>query len=293
MLEVKDLHAGYDARNEIVHGISFNLGEGEFCCIIGANGCGKTTTLKTVLGLLPKLGGTILINGRDTAQMNERELALHFAYIPQIHQLPFPYRVKDMVLMGRTPRMERLSAASRDDKRVAYAALRQMAIADLADKPYTELSGGQQQLVLIARALAQQPDILVMDEPTASLDFGNQQLVLSRMRGLADCGTSVLMVTHDPAHAFYCADRAIVLHKGEILHDGPPEEVITPETMRTIYNTDVRIDRVSLGEGRTGCACVPIVQKGAVDQRLLAELMRGKSALEERGDLVAADNTRG
>ena len=276
MLEVQDLRAGYSANNEIVHGISFTLVDGEFCCIIGANGCGKTTTLKTVLGLLPRLGGEIRVNGRETRDMNERELALHFAYIPQIHQLPFPYRVKDMVLMGRTPHMARLSAASVNDKRVAYAALCQMAIQHLADKPYTELSGGQQQLVLIARALTQQPDILIMDEPTASLDFGNQQLVLSRMRGLADCGTSVLMVTHDPAHAFYCADRAIVLHEGVILKDGAPADVITAETMLEIYNTEVRVDRVDLGGGRTGCACIPIVKKGVIDEALLAELMRGK-----------------
>ena len=278
MLEVENLRAGYSADNEIVHGISFTLADGEFCCIIGANGCGKTTTLKTILGLLPRLGGDIRINGRETAKMNERELALHFAYIPQIHSLPFPYRVKDMVLMGRTPHMPRLSAASAGDKRVAYAALCQMAIQHLADKSYTELSGGQQQLVLIARALAQQPDILIMDEPTASLDFGNQQLVLSRMRGLADCGTSVLMVTHDPAHAFYCADRAIVLHEGVILEDGTPEAVITAETMRTIYNTEVRVDRVDLGNGRTGCACIPIVQEGVVDAALLDELMKGKAS---------------
>jgi len=288
MLEVRDLHAGYDPANEIVHGISFSLDDGEFCCIIGANGCGKTTTLRTVLGLLPRLSGEVLVNGRETARMNERELALHFAYIPQIHQLPFPYRVKDMVLMGRTPHMARLSAASRDDKRVAYAALCQMAIENLADKSYTELSGGQQQLVLIARALAQQPDILVMDEPTASLDFGNQQLVLSRMRGLADCGTSVLMVTHDPAHAFYCADRAVVLHEGVILQDGAPDQVITPETMRTIYNTEVRIDRVDLGGGKTGSACIPIVQEGTVDQHLLAELMRGKANGNMPGNLRVA-----
>lgn len=278
MLEVENLRAGYSAANEIVHGISFSLSSGEFCCIIGANGCGKTTTLKTILGLLPRLGGNIRINGRETSEMGARELALHFAYIPQIHQLPFPYRVKDMVLMGRTPHLGRLSAASRDDKRVAYAALCQMAIEHLADKSYTELSGGQQQLVLIARALTQQPDILVMDEPTASLDFGNQQLVLSRMRGLADCGTSVLMVTHDPAHAFYCADRAVVLHEGVILADGAPEDVITPEMMLAIYNTEVRVDRINLGGGRVGSACIPIVRKNVLDEHLLAELMRGKGA---------------
>lgn len=274
MLQIEHVKAGYGSHAEIVHDASFTLEEGEFGCIIGANGCGKTTLLKTILGVLAPLGGSAHLNGEDVFRLSEKQRALHFAYIPQTHQLPFPFLVKDMVLMGRTPHLGRFSATTKEDHRIALAALCQLSIQHLADKTFTELSGGQQQLVLIARALAQQPDILIMDEPTASLDFGNQQLVLSRMRTLVDSGLSVLMVTHDPAHAFYCADRVIVLHEGEVLADGLPHEVITPETMRTIYGIDVQVKRVNLGGGRTGCTCVPVSQKSCGCNRFLKELMK-------------------
>ncbi len=281
MLVVKDLRAGYGRDKEIVHGVSFGLCEGEFGCIIGANGCGKTTALKTILGLLPAMGGSITIDGKETQRMSERERAMHFAYIPQTHKLPFPFVVRDVVLMGRTPYMGRIASTTKADRRIAFAALCQLSIEYLADRPYSELSGGQQQLVLIARALTQQPDILVMDEPTASLDFGNQQLVLSRMRSLVDSGMSVLMVTHDPAHAFYCSDKVIVFHEGGILDEGDPASVITPETMRIIYNTEVRIERMDIGEGRTGCACVPMAKKNSMNKYFLKELMRGKEKTAE------------
>jgi iron complex transport system ATP-binding protein len=276
MLEVESLKAGYGKGKEIVHDVSFALDEGEFCCIIGANGCGKTTTLKTILGLIPALGGHVLIDGVDASTLSERERAKRFAYIPQMHRLPFPFQVKDVVLMGRAPYMKRMATISRNDRRIAFAALCQLSIEHLADAPYTELSGGQQQLVLIARALTQQSDVLIMDEPTASLDFGNQQLVLSRMRSLVDCGMSVLMVTHDPTHAFYCASHVIVMHDGQILEEGSPVETITAETMRTIYNTEVKIEKVDLGNERTGCTCIPIAQNKSEDDRFMKELMRGR-----------------
>lgn len=271
MLEVRDLTSGYGGK-PLVHDVTFDLAPCEFCCIIGANGCGKTTTLKTILGLLDPIAGSIHVGGEDVLAMGERERAGHFAYIPQTHKLPFPFQVKDVVLMGRTPYVSQMASLTRHDRRVAYAALCQLEIQNLANEPYSELSGGQQQLVLIARALAQQPDILVMDEPTASLDFGNQQLVLSRMRNLVDSGMSVLMVTHDPAHAFYCADSVIVLHGGRVLAKGASHEVITKEAMRTIYGTDVLIDRVDVGEGRCAYACVAVTRHREVDERYLHEL---------------------
>lgn len=168
--------------------------------------------------------------------------------------------------------MSRLSSVSAGDKRIAYAAMCHLCIQDLANARYSELSGGQQQLVLIARALCQQPDILVMDEPTASLDFGNQQLVLSRMRSLVDSGMSVLMVTHDPAHAFYCADKVVAINKGHVLDIGTPVDVITPETMHAIYGTEVLIDRVDVGAGKSAAVCVPVLQSHDVDEFILREL---------------------
>ncbi|MDO4183508.1 MAG: ABC transporter ATP-binding protein, partial [Coriobacteriia bacterium] len=202
MLTVKDLRCGYD-KTEIVHGVDFAVQDGEFACIMGANGCGKTTTIKTILGILRHMGGSVTLGDEDVFAMDAKYRARCFAYIPQSHTPPFPFTVGDVVLLGRTPHIDNFSHVRESDREVAYQALCQLSIQHLAQSIYTELSGGQQQLVLIARALAQQPKMLVMDEPTASLDFGNQQMVLSRMRRLTEDGTSVLMVTHDPGHAFF------------------------------------------------------------------------------------------
>ncbi len=262
LLEVRDLRCGYGSgsrKTEIVHGVSFYVDAREFVCVIGANGCGKTTTLKSMMGLLAPLGGTVLLNGVDISSCTERELAQHFAYIPQAHTPPFPFAVSDVVLMGRTPYMNRLARTTRRDRMVAYRALELLGIADLADVPYTRLSGGQQQMVLIARALTQQSDILVMDEPTASLDFGNQQLVLSRMRVLSQMGKAVIMVTHDPDHALYCADRVIVMDEGKVLKTGTTDECITTEMLRRIYGTDARVMNVEVEPGRIERACVPVL----------------------------------
>ena len=236
LLEVRDVHGGYH-KTEIVHGVSFTVERGEFVCIIGANGCGKTTTLKTVLGLMKPTAGEVLIDGKSTHDMDEPELARHFAYIPQAHTPPFPFNVADVVLMGRTP---------------------YVSIEHLANRPYTALSGGQQQLVLIARALTQEPDLLVMDEPTASLDFGNQQLVLSRMKSLSQAGMGVVMVTHDPDHALFCADKVIVMEKGLVINEGTAGEVITNDTLRQIYGTNVHVIDVEIEPGHTERVCIPL-----------------------------------
>ena len=262
LLQVKDLHVGY-GDVEIVHGASFTASRGEFVCIIGANGCGKTTTLKCMLGLLPHTSGSVTVAGRDTLRMAEKERARHFAYIPQAHTPPFPFSVADVVILGRTPYVNSLARVTREDKRIAYEAMALLGIEGLAGRIYTELSGGQQQLVLIARALAQQTDVLVMDEPTASLDFGNQQMVLSQMKKLTRSGTSVIMVTHDPDHALFCADKVVVMHEGRVIAEGAPDDVMTDECLHTIYGTAARIVPVELEPGLQVKVCVPLmVQKG-------------------------------
>jgi ABC-type cobalamin/Fe3+-siderophores transport system ATPase subunit len=262
MLQVRGLTTGY-GKKEIVHGIDFVVNAGEFVCIIGANGCGKTTALRSVLGFLPPFAGAVLINGNDAVNLTNKQRARHFAYIPQLHIPPFPFKVADVVLLGRTPHLtSTVAAVSKYDKIVAYEAMRQLSIDELAEREYTELSGGQQQLVLIARALAQEPDILVMDEPTASLDFGNQQLVLTRMHVLSRAGMAVLMVTHDPDHALFCADRVIVMEEGRIIKEGTPPETITSETMQRIYGTRVYVANVPIAGDRTVQTCVPLMGTG-------------------------------
>lgn len=253
MLEVQGLRCAY-GDVEIVHDVSFEVRDGEFACIIGANGCGKTTTLKNVMGLIRPTAGRVLVNGQEVLSLDERQRAQRFAYIPQAHTPPFPFSVADVVILGRTPYINTLTRESAGDREIAYRALETLGIQDLADATYTELSGGQQQLVLIARALAQQPDVLIMDEPTASLDFGNQQVVLSQMKNLVAGGMSVLMVTHDPNHAFYCADWVVAMQDGRVVEVGTPDEVVTTEMLERLYGARVEVCRVhidKIGEERS------------------------------------------
>lgn len=260
LLEVRGLVAGYGRRHpkEVVHGVSFSLDSGEFLCIIGPNGCGKTTTLKAMMGLVPTMAGQVLVAGHPVAGMGERELARHFAYIPQAHTPPFPFTVADVVMMGRTPYINRLYRTTERDRVVALRALDLLGIRDITDQPYTRLSGGQQQMTLIARALAQQSDVLVMDEPTASLDFGNQQLVLSRLRLLSQTGKAVVMVTHDPDHALYCADRVVVMERGRVIATGTPDACITDDMLRRVYGTDAHVADVEVEPGVTERVCIPV-----------------------------------
>lgn len=257
LLAVRDLHCGY-GRKEIVHGVSFDVARGDFVCVIGANGCGKTTLLKNILGLVRPLSGEVTMEGANVLHLTDRERARMFAYIPQAHTPPFPFSVADVVLMGRTPYVGRMSRTTPEDRRVAWRAMCLLGIDHLAQCTYTKLSGGQQQLILIARALTQQPDLIIMDEPTASLDFGNQQIVLSRMKDLAQTGVSVLMVTHDPHHAFYCANRVIVMKEGSIEIEGEPHEVMTREELESIYRTRVNVIDVELSTGERSTVCVPL-----------------------------------
>ena len=245
MLEVKGLRCAY-GDTEIVHDVSFVVRDGQFACIIGANGCGKTTTLKNVMGLMRPTAGSVKVNGDEVLSLDERDRAQRFAYIPQAHTPPFPFSVADVVILGRTPYINTLTHENAHDRDIAYKALETLGIQDLAHEVYTELSGGQQQLVLIARALAQQPDVLIMDEPTASLDFGNQQVVLSQMKNLVAGGMSVLMVTHDPNHAFYCADWVVAMQAGRVVQVGTPQEVVTTEMLERLYSAQVEVKRVHI-----------------------------------------------
>lgn len=258
LLRVADLKCGYGKKHpkEIVHGVSFDVAAGEFICILGPNGCGKTTTLKAVMGLLPAMAGKIEVAGADLGSLSEKERARHFAYIPQAHTPPFPFSVADVVIMGRTPYISSLARPTERDFEVAYESMCLLGIESLADRAYTDLSGGQQQLVLIARALSQESDILVMDEPTAALDFGNQHLVLSRMRMLSDMGKAVVMVTHDPDHALYCATRVIVMDKGVIIKDGTPSECVTSSVLRRIYGVEARVLDVEVEPSKFERVCL-------------------------------------
>lgn len=264
MLKVHELHAGYGSgpAAEILKGISFEVGDSTFACILGANGCGKTTILKNILCLMRPASGSILFRGQNVTKMTDRERARKIAYIPQAHTPPFPFSVKDVVLMGRYAHMKGMSKESAADNEVAEEMLEELGIRNLAHRTYTELSGGQRQMVIIARALAQEPELLIMDEPTNNLDFGNQYKVLEKVHSLAKKrNMSVLMVTHSPDHAFYCADQVLVVKDGRIIADGDAGSVITERSMEDIYRINVEIASVELRSGMDSFVCVAVPQE--------------------------------
>ena len=248
MIQAVDVHFSY-GKHQVLCGVSFDMKKGEYVCILGANGCGKTTLLKTMLGFQKPQKGRITLYGEDVHGMDERRMARKVAYIPQHHEPPFPFTVGDVVLLCRP---------TANDRRIARDAMERLGIGQYADQCYTELSGGQRQMVIIARALAQQPDLLIMDEPTASLDYGNQYLVLAQMRKLSHEGMGVLMVTHDPDHALYCADRIVAMRDGRIVSMGGAREVVREDIMKKIYGMTIKVRDVGLSAGKNATVCIPV-----------------------------------
>jgi iron complex transport system ATP-binding protein len=254
-LSAEQLAFGYRGRS-VGSGVSIDIRSGEVLCLLGPNGGGKTTLMKTLLGLLPALAGRVLLDGEDVAQMPKKRLARIIGYVPQAHLAFFPFAVLDIVLMGRSAHIPLFAAPSDADRAVAERALGQLGIAHLKSRVYTEISGGERQLVLIARALAQEPRILIMDEPTASLDFGNQLRVLNQIAALARAGIAVVFSTHDPDHVFLCGDRVALLHDGHMEEIGPPEAIITAAALKRLYGVEVQVVELPDHETRT---CVPSV----------------------------------
>ena len=237
--------------------MSFTLEAGEVMCILGPNGSGKTTLLRTLLGLLPPHDGQILFHQKSLFSLSRAEIARIAGYVPQAHQPYFAYSVRDMVLMGRSSHLGTFSVPGAHDREGAARALESLGISQLAERQVTEISAGERQLALIARALAQEPRLLVMDEPTASLDFGNQVRVLERLSALAAGCISILFSTHDPDQAFLAAQRALLLADGQVLAIGAPRDVIRADTLERLYHVAVQV--VPLEGG--GHTCLPALRR--------------------------------
>ena len=255
-LEARDLAFGYRGH-PVGRDASLALGAGEIVCLLGPNGGGKTTLFRTLLGLLPAQGGQVLLGGADLRTLARREVAKRIGYVPQAHTGYFPFTVRDVVLMGRTAHLPPFAGPSRRDREVAGEAIERLGLARLTDAVYTRISGGERQLTLIARALAQAAPLLVMDEPTASLDFGNQLRVLDQVASLARSGIGVLLSTHDPDQAFQCADRVALLRGGELVAHGKPRDVLTEESLRALYGVEVRVVDAPLPDGTRRRVCLP------------------------------------
>ena len=255
-LAARSLAFGYPGH-PVGRDVSLVLDAGQVVALLGPNGGGKTTLFRTLLGLLPAQGGSVRLDEDDVADLSRTEVARRIAYVPQAQGGYFPFGVLDVVHMGRTAHLGAFSVPGPRDREAALAALARVGIERLADAVYTRISGGERQLVLIARALAQAAPLIVMDEPTASLDFGNQVRVLEEIRRLRAAGVGILLSTHHPDHALQIADRVALLHEGRLLADAPPKDAISPSHLRLVYGVDVELHELAVADGTHRIACIP------------------------------------
>jgi iron complex transport system ATP-binding protein len=241
ILDVRQAGFRYDLTRMIFSDISFGLDEQEVLCILGPNGIGKSTLIRCLANLNPLCAGSIRLHERDIRSLNNRDVATIVGYVPQAHDIVFPFPVRQFVLMGRAPRLGLFESPGKDDYAKADEAIDLVGIGKIRNKPVNEISGGEFQLAMIARALAQEPEVLLLDEPTSHLDFGNQIRVLEIISRLAEDGLSVIMSSHFPDHAFLSSNNVAIMQHGSFMAYGLAEDVVTEENLKQTYGVDVSI----------------------------------------------------
>ncbi|MFO7693495.1 MAG: ABC transporter ATP-binding protein [Vicinamibacterales bacterium] len=234
MLRVRNLRFSYGSL-PVLRGVSLETIIGEVCGLFGPNGCGKTTLFRCCLGLLKGNADTLTVGGHAIGSLPPAQRARLMAYVPQEHKPPFPLLVRDVVMLGRTPYLGLLGRPAPADWQIVHDTLEWIGLLDLAARPYDRLSGGQRQLVLIARAVAQRTPLVLLDEPASGLDFHNQVRIWSVLRSLARSGASVLCCSHDPNHVAWFCDRAVVMKSGSVVAQGTPAEALGAGTLEDLY----------------------------------------------------------
>ena len=243
-LDVQDIGFGYRPGHPIFTELCFTLGRGELFTILGPNGAGKSTLLNCVTAVRPAQQGRILLDGVDVTELPPRTRARKIAYVPQTSTVSYAYTVLDYVLMGRAPHLNLMQQPTDADRGVAHDALDLLGIAELARRPCIEISGGQRQLASIAKAIVQNPELIVFDEPTAALDHGNQTRVLQLLTDLSRRGFGIISTTHNPNHAILLGGSAGILTRAGRFHTGPVAEVIREDLLSQVYETDLRVVHV-------------------------------------------------
>ncbi|MCD6352393.1 MAG: ABC transporter ATP-binding protein [Armatimonadetes bacterium] len=241
-IELTAVVTGYDPAAPVLRGVSFGLGAGEFLAVIGPNGSGKTTLLRVLAGVLPVAEGEVLISGRPLHRWKRRELARHMAVVPQMSVPPFAYTVREFVSFGRNPYLPPWAAPRPADVEAVNRSLRLARLQTLADKPVTALSGGEYQRAALARALAQQPQILLLDEPTAFLDPAHAVGMLGLVERLNAEGLTVIAVFHDLNLAATYSRRVLALREGQVFADGGVEDVLRRPLLEELYSTPMLVD---------------------------------------------------
>jgi iron complex transport system ATP-binding protein len=235
MIKAKNVSFSYVSDTPVLKDLTFEVTPGSLCALFGPNGSGKTTLFKCCMNLLKITGGTIEIDGHDISDMPFSKTSRLISYVAQEYKAPFNFSVWEMVLMGRNPHMGDVFRVCHSDKHAAIKAIEDVGITHLVKRNFNELSGGERQMVLLARALAQNAKVMFLDEPTSALDFGNQVKIWELTKTISQTGVSVIACTHNPNHVLWYANDVILLNKGTICAHGSTDEVFTQEILDTIY----------------------------------------------------------
>lgn len=253
-IKLENVSVGYE-KTVILDNISLSFESGEFYCILGSNGIGKTTLFKSILGFIPSLSGQISIDDKPICSISPRDLSEFLAYVPQAKDNAYDMNVLEVVVMGRARFIKKFSQPSSNDYAMANKVLEHLRIEKLTQKKYSELSGGEQQIVLIARALAQDAKFIIMDEPASNLDFENQKKVLECLKQLSGRGLGVILSSHSPDHAIFCDTQVVMIDKKKRIHIGSVEETLTTQNLKEVYGVDIQMINGVTTDGRTLRSC--------------------------------------